>query len=153
MWLFVGLSISCLMILSPFWSGLRSDLSFTDTAVRTCAFEILHSTRINVLYQQILFSLQSFVFIRYFESVLIEVFFTGNIYPATCIDIEMWDCVHWNRPPPFIISIGMIYRNNKCFVDGCILAQLLLFVNTIFNFSANYFYFNCQNLYFCVYIL
>ena len=83
---------------------------------RTCAFDLFRSTRINVLYQQILFALQWIVFIRWFESILIEVFFTGNIYPATCTDMQMWDCVHWNRPPVFLLfSIGVIYRNNKCF--------------------------------------
>ena len=47
---------------------------------------LFRSTRINVPYQQILLSLQLIVFIRLFESVLIEVFFTGNIYPTACID-------------------------------------------------------------------
>lgn len=34
-----------------------------------------------------------------FESGLTEVFFTGNIYSATCSEIKLWHIVHWNRPP------------------------------------------------------
>lgn len=75
-------------------------LSVMNPSWRTCEFAFLHSTWINVLYQKIQFSLQLPFAYDEFESVLIKVFSTGNIYPATCSwSKTMWDCVHWNRPP------------------------------------------------------
>lgn len=45
------------------------------------------------------FSLQLSFFFDSLESHLTEVFSTGNIYPATCIEKIMWHYVHWYRPP------------------------------------------------------
>lgn len=82
--------------------------SCADLFFRTCEFVILRFTWVNVLYQQILSSLQLPFCFDKLESFLIEVFFTGNIYPATCTDKIMWHCIHWYRPP---ILQFIVYRN------------------------------------------
>ena len=96
------------------------------------------------------------VSVRWSESALAEVFSTGNIHPATCAHILPWHCVHWNRPPFLSISPStvMIYWNNNCFVDGCMLSHPPPFVNTIFHFSHKFFLFVglllvvlCKNIY------
>jgi hypothetical protein len=41
--------------------------------------------------------------------ILIKVFSTGNIYPATCSSAAMKDYVHWNRPP-ILSHLLSVYR-------------------------------------------
>lgn len=47
------------------------------------------------------------VYLRWSESILIEVFSTGNIHSATCCVIRMCDWIHWYRPPVLKLSLSV----------------------------------------------